>query len=250
MINLDKRLLTIYNLVGEGQIADIGSDHGLLPAALLLNKKCKFAYLTDISANSLSKAEHLFKENKIGTAVKPVKTNLTGKFPSKIEGCPDRGGVCDELRAVFLVGDGLSVFDVPIKNCTCVIAGMGGEQIIAMLKDNLKRNIFDEFILQPMKSVVKVRQFLVENGYFIEEDIKVLCGSKFYDILKVKRGQDSLTERELIFGRTNLERDNPDFNKFLSKELKKFENAAKNMKIIDTKVVKYVTLLKELIAKI
>ena len=55
---ITERLKKAAELIGETEIlADIGCDHGHLPAELLLAKKVQYAIAGDISKPSLLKAE-------------------------------------------------------------------------------------------------------------------------------------------------------------------------------------------------
>ena len=54
---LDERLSLVYDLLDPCPLAaDIGTDHGQLPAALLLSGRCTRMILTDISESALSHA--------------------------------------------------------------------------------------------------------------------------------------------------------------------------------------------------
>ena len=59
-MKLSKRLNEICDLVSkESVIADVGSDHGKVVAKLFLDNKIDYAFVTDISAPSVKKAENL-----------------------------------------------------------------------------------------------------------------------------------------------------------------------------------------------
>ena len=59
MNKMSKRLIKISELVSGKIVADVGCDHGKLAKSLLDNKKVDFIYVSDISAESLKKAEVL-----------------------------------------------------------------------------------------------------------------------------------------------------------------------------------------------
>ena len=62
-MKLSPRLAALAGLVPPcGYAADIGSDHGLLPAFLLENGICRGVAVTDLSAPSLEKAKELFRK--------------------------------------------------------------------------------------------------------------------------------------------------------------------------------------------
>ena len=101
IVKLDNRLQKIADLVPAGvRLADIGTDHAYLPAALLLAKKIAFAVAADVAAEPCQVA----------------KTTLA------MYGLKQ----CSEVRQ----GDGLKVLKP--GECDClVMAGMGGSTIVA-----------------------------------------------------------------------------------------------------------------------
>lgn len=188
MICLDARLSEIAGFVSPCKtVMDIGSDHGLLPCYLLQNGVAKNVIITDISQKSLNKAKELIKSN-----------NLTES-------------------AVFYCTDGFK--GVALLPQTVIIAGMGGMEIIQILKD--LPQCVENIVLQPMRNTLKLRQYLIENDFCIIADKKVCSCGKFYDIIKTCKGKDSLTEEEIYFGRTNLENKSKVFFDYLIKEKEK-----------------------------
>lgn len=157
--------------------ADIGCDHGYLSQYVLEHGLCERAYISDVSAGSLKKAATLLD-----------KYVQAGKcFP-----------VCaDGLQGIF-------------EPCDLVlIAGMGGEEIVKILTDS---DIPPRFVLQPMKNSEKVRRFLLEHGARLERDYTFAADGKFYDLITgTGTGGDRYTEKELRFGRENLNRPSPAF---------------------------------------
>ncbi len=119
-------------------LADIGTDHGLLPAFLLQNGTVSHVICTDIHYAPLEKARALFRTS----------------------------GFC--LRADFRLGDGLDVID-PYEADTVVIAGMGGETIADILSRGSVPNDGRVFILQPMTKTERLRKYLAENGFAVED---------------------------------------------------------------------------------
>ena len=100
---LPPRLAAIAALVPDGaRLADIGTDHALLPIRLLLDGKIQSAIAADIRPGPLSRA----KENACAAMV----TNLS---------CV----LCDGLTGIS-----------PDSVDTVVIAGMGGENIAGILR--------------------------------------------------------------------------------------------------------------------
>lgn len=97
-----------------------------------------------------------------------------------------------------------------------LIAGMGGREIMKILKNRPAVKA----LFQPMKNVDVLRDFLVSNGYRIVSD-EIIFDGKYYNIIVTDVGEDSLSEDELLFGRTNLVNKSCDFISYLNCELKK-----------------------------
>jgi len=191
------RISRIVSEIPETKVfGDIGCDHGYVANEMLKRGKCELAVVSDISAKCLKKAEDLLS-------------------PYVKEG-----------KAIAIVSDGFSF--LPHLD-TALIAGMGGEEIISILKK--AKELPEKIVLQPMKNTEKVRVFVVENGYRIEKDYVFYCGDKYYNLLTLQKGEDKLTEEETEFGRTNLKERSADFKKMLGEEIKKLlafsENAPK-----------------------
>lgn len=117
------------------RFVDVGCDHGYCTRYMLANGLCESAVIADISAKSLAKAERLLSE-----------------YISS--------GVC---RAVCC--DGLS--GIEQGDDLVLIAGMGGEEILRILKEAY---IPRSFVFQPMKNAPELRRFLLESGCAIDYD--------------------------------------------------------------------------------
>lgn len=169
--------------------ADIACDHGYIAFAMLYERRCKCAYVSDISEKSLSKAETLLS------------------------------GFIKEGRAQSFVSDG---FDNVPKSDVALIAGVGGTLISDMLKRAKGADKLPEtLILQPMKHCDKVRRLSVKLGYAVIKDFTVKAEGQFYDIIVLKKGKDALTDEEAEFGRTNVKERPQAFKEKISEEIKK-----------------------------
>ena len=160
---LKGRLLAIAKEVPPSKcIADIGTDHGLVPVWLIENGIVQKAIITDISSKSLAKAEGLIKQRGL---------------ESKIEA---------------RTGDGLKPIK-PGEVDTVIMAGMGGMLIRNILTDapcvaeKVKR-----FVLQPMTAQSALRKWLVENGYAIVDETLVREDSRFYEIIVATHGSQRI----------------------------------------------------------
>ena len=188
------RLNKIFSNIKECEIfADIGCDHGYIAKAMLDQKKCKKAIISDVSQKCLQKAEELLA-------------------PYIQSGC-----------AQSVVSDG---FD-KVGYCDCaLIAGMGGEEICSILS---RANVLPfSLILQPMKNSDKVRVLAVSLGYKIVSDRLFRSAGKYYDLIVLEKGADVLTSEEIEFGRDNIKTYNPDFVQMISIKIEKIKEYLKN----------------------
>lgn len=137
MNNLSDRLKTIANLVIEGEsVADIGTDHGYVPIALLSNNKVPFAVLSDVNDGP----------------IKIAKENL------------EKEGINQALYSLR-EGNGLETLENG-EVSSVIIAGMGGELIESILdSDPEKSHSFKRFILQPRTRSNELRYYLSNNSY-------------------------------------------------------------------------------------
>lgn len=224
VLNLGKRLETIVNFCSNTRVvADIGCDHGQVTAELILQAKAFKVIACEISPSSLNKAVRLASNLNILPFVS------------------------------FREGDGFSVISKYDKVNSAVIAGMGGMEIIKILKESKVR--VEELVLQPMRNEVELRGYLLQIGFKIVEDTILKENGKFYTVIKARDGRMKITELELYFGVSNFRHYNEDFEEYLRKEklkLKKIEEAVGElnndyklkMKRID-KAMKAVQKLKE-----
>lgn len=165
--------------------ADVGCDHGYCTEYMLKNSLCRSAIISDISPQSLQKAQNL----------------LSGYIQS---------GVCTPVCC-----NGLT--KIPPSTELVLIAGMGGEEIISVLDAAfIPRN----FVLQPMKNVPRLRQYLLSRGVRITRDSVFKSGKKYYFVLCGSQGGKGLTytPARLKFGFGDID---GDLGGYLREELKK-----------------------------
>ena len=192
LLNLSTRLENIVTLCDNvSTIADIGCDHGYVSAELILSNKCDRVVATDISERSLNKAIRF----------------------------------CDSLNInsyiSFREGDGFNVIYKSDKVKQAVIAGMGGMEIIKILEN--KKLKLKNFVLQPMRDVVKLRQYLIDNHYKILYDYLVFEDGIYYNIIKVIKGFNNLKPMEIYFGKDNFDWNTEVFKNYLLSEKHKLE---------------------------
>ena len=174
-LELSPRLRTVADLVRPGaRLADVGTDHAYLPAALLLEGQIPFAIAADLRQGPLERARATVREY-----------GLTGKAAFRL---------CDGLRGIR-----------PDEVDAVAIAGMGGETIAAILEAAPWTREGDvPLILQPMSSMPDLRKWLGENGYRIEEERLAREGAVIYTVLSVRAGEmPPATPAELWVGKNN-----------------------------------------------
>ena len=154
MIKLSDRLQKIADLIEPGEsIADIGTDHGFLPIALWERGKSPHVILSDINTGPLEKA----------------RDNINKYFPEK----------AFDLR----IGSGLQTLKTAEVD-TIVIAGMGGLLIAEILGEDLKKSkSYRKMILQPRNAQDKLRLWLLENGFAIQDESLVREGKYLCEII-------------------------------------------------------------------
>ena len=202
---MKKRLLKLCELV-EGQVvADIGCDHGFL-CEMLIEKGCSQVYACEVTQKNLEKA----KQN-ITNYIKRKKVNIEN-YNDEI--------IYDGGKVGFILSDGFKNLHI-LPECA-IIAGMGGDLILNILFES-KEKMPEHLVLQPMSKVDKLRKELSNYYTFVEDKILYDCG-KFYNVMKLTKGKDNLTDLEIIFGRTNLELLHKDFKDYLTKLKTRIDN--------------------------
>ena len=151
---ITNRLQMILNHINGQSVADIGTDHAYIPIAL--SEKGIKVIATDIKSGPLEMA----------------KANIS-KNNTKIE-----------LR----LGAGLSPISVG-ETDNIVIAGMGGEMIIKIIKADEEKARKSLLLLQPMNSQYELRQFLLKNNFNILEEDLAVEGFKVYNLIIAQSGE-------------------------------------------------------------
>ncbi len=170
MIKLSPRLETILQMVPQGTAADIGADHGKLMIALFERGIITHGYAV---------------ENKMGPYNRLVKAL-------------NNSGLIDDI--IPLLSDGIK--DVPPSISTFIIAGMGGDNIIDILKKYpRKTKQIQTLIVDAHTAVPKLRETISKMGFAIAEEKIVNDGGVFYEIIKFIRADMAFYgEADLEFG--------------------------------------------------
>ncbi len=157
MIKLSKRLQAVADFVEQGAIvADIGSDHALLPVYLVQSGKCNQAI-----AGELNKGPFHAARKQAAAAMLEHKINVRQ-------------------------GNGLAILKAEEAD-TITIAGMGGGLIRDILEEGRKEGKLQQvktLILQPNIGEELVRYWLSENGWFLIDELILEEDGKIYEIIK------------------------------------------------------------------
>lgn len=170
---LSPRLRMVGELVPAGaRLADVGTDHAYLPAALILEGRIPWAVAADLRRGPLDRARATVREY-----------GLAG-------------------RVAFRLCDGLSGIR-PDEVDAVAVAGMGGETIAAIL--SAAPWLWEReapLILQPMSSLPDLRGWLLDNGYRIVEERLAREGDALYNAMLVRAGEMApLSPAELWAGK-------------------------------------------------
>ncbi len=169
-MRLSDRLKAIVNEIKYKTLADIGTDHGLVPIYAIKNGIINNAIATDISKGSLEKAIINIKYY-----------GLTQKIETRL---------CDGLNGIK-----------ENEAETIVIAGMGGLLMCDILLGGRLASV-KQFILQPQKDVPSVRKCIHSLGFKIQNELLIFEDGIYYNIINCQKGnEDSYTENEYKFGK-------------------------------------------------
>lgn len=195
---LTTRLNCIINYVNSNIAADIGTDHGYVATELIKKGRAKRVIATDVRQGPLDAAIENIKKNKMEDVI--------------------------ETR----LGSGLSVIKRKEID-TAVIAGMGGELVCKIIKDDIEIAREIKLVLQPMNSQYELRKFLIENGFIIKtEDIE--CeGERVYNILIVETGEMKPFKKDIYYHIPEYLKENKNFNMLFNKKKKEFVKIIKGL---------------------
>ena len=170
---LDARLTTAFDFVRlNAVVADVGTDHAYLPAALILQGKAKHAFAADINAGPLAKAKETVNKYHLS---------------EHIDLC-----LTDGLHGL----EGKGITDI-------LIFGMGGELIAKILEEApFVRDSSIRLILQPMTKQAELRRWLADEGFtIVDERLSAAAGKIYQTICAEWCGEgDTLSPLELELG--------------------------------------------------
>ena len=120
------------------------------------------------------------------------------------------------------LSDGVAAL-VPGEVDSILVAGMGGGLVMHILSEGQEVcRRAKELILQPQSELARVRRFLWESGYRVDDEAMVKDGGKYYPMMRVhyapeKKGAQP-SECEACYGRLLLEQRHPVLREYLERE--------------------------------
>ena len=205
-----RRLEEIINLVEDNSIvADIGTDHGIVPYELIKSNKAKKVIASDISEKSLDKLRE-----KLDYLDEPEKIILN---------------VSDGL-------DNLNEYQVD----TIIISGMGGNLIVDILNKNIDvAKSANCLILGANNSLSVLRKFLRDNSFEIIEEVDLFENDKYYQIIKVKVGKQLFSnDYEYEFGKFLIDNKSENLKQYIKQQIENKKTILSNISEKDSDNVK------------
>lgn len=189
-MKLPLRLWAIARLVPKGKIvADIGTDHGILPVFLVSQGISPSAIASDLNKGPLEAAK---------------KTVI-------------QSGLLDKIK--LRLGFGLETVGYGEAD-VAVIAGMGGGTIRKIIEACGDKCPVEELVMQPMGDSGQLRDWLVNNEWkILDEDIIEESGRYYEVIYSIKGREKVLDEIILTVGPRLFEKKHPLLEKLIQREI-------------------------------
>lgn len=192
-LELTPRLALIASWVPPGaKLADVGTDHAYLPVWLTLHGRVTSAIASDLRRGPLERAR-------------------------------ETGRTYGAAGIGFRLGNGLTGIR-PEEADTIVIAGMGGENIAAILAAApWTADGHHTLLLQPQSRAEELRRFLMDHGYAIVREALVEDRGTIYPVIEAGAGEMSLSLGQL-WGGAKLLRD-PLGDRYIIKKIIRLQGA-------------------------
>ncbi|MDY7580901.1 tRNA (adenine(22)-N(1))-methyltransferase [Pseudomonas sp. CCI3.1] len=165
------------------RLADIGSDHGYLPVALLRRRAIAAAVAGEVAQTPFHAAIRTVRDNGL------------------------------EQQITVRQANGLAAIEAADEITAISICGMGGETIRDILESGKARlSGRERLILQPNGGEQPLRQWLMENNYRILCEELLRENGFYYEIIVAERAGPVLyTAEELYFGPLQMQARSPVF---------------------------------------
>ena len=222
--HLSARLACVASLVPAGaRVADIGSDHAYLPAALVLDGKIDFAIAGEVVKGPYENAVREIKDHQL------------------------------EGQVIPRLADGLAAIEPADKVDTITIAGMGGSLIASILeKDKNKLTGIKRLVLQPNVGESQLREWLMNNYYQIMNEKIIEEDNHIYEIIVAEPSVVPFrySKYELDFGPFLLENKGPVFRKKRQEYLQREAHVIDQMQKAQQPPVKKINEINEFLSQV
>lgn len=222
--HLSARLACVASLVPAGaRVADIGSDHAYLPAALVLDGKIDFAIAGEVVKGPYENAVREIKDHQL------------------------------EGQVIPRLADGLAAIEPADKVDTITIAGMGGSSIASILeKDKNKLTGIKRLVLQPNVGESQLREWLMNNYYQIMNEKIIEEDNHIYEIIVAEPSVVPFrySKYELDFGPFLLENKGPVFRKKWQEYLQREAHVIDQMQKAQQPPVKKINEINEFLSQV
>ncbi|MBQ9730880.1 MAG: SAM-dependent methyltransferase [Bacilli bacterium] len=166
-MTLSIRLKAVADLVDENKVvADIGCDHALLSIYLVENKISNKVYAIDNKKGPLAKANENISIARLNAQITTI------------------------------LDDGLT--HLPEDVNVAVMAGIGGLLATQMLEKASR--LPEIIIIQANNHLKELREYLSLKGFEIINECILFDSGLYYEIIKVKRGLQTLSFEDMMFG--------------------------------------------------
>ena len=171
------------HIPAAARLADIGSDHGYLPVALMRRGAIEAAVAGEVALTPFHSAERTVRDNGF------------------------------EQRIHVRLASGLAAIDAQDGITAISICGMGGETIRDILEHGKARlSGAERLILQPNGGEQPLRQWLMDNGYRILSEELLRENRFYYEIIVAERAEAvRYSPEELYFGPLQMQARSPEF---------------------------------------
>ncbi len=214
-IKLSKRMQAVVGMVKEQSVADIGCDHAFVSIYLMKSGICHKVIAMDVKKGPIDIANNNVKAH-----------NLQENISVRLS-------------------DGFENLQVGEAQCA-IIAGMGGNLMIDILRaGSVHTQEGIKLVLQPQSDIERVREYLVQIGYYIEAEDMLVEDGKFYTIMRaipvnssknneLQEISTTYNKYELAFGPCLLKNKQMVLRQYLDKILSKNQDIINGLSCVDT----------------
>jgi len=176
-----ERLETVASLVPDGsRVADIGTDHGLLPRLLLASGRAARCIATDCARGPRQRLAEFARR---------------GTFVEKLE---------------FRSGFGLRVLGPDDRLDVVALTGLGARAITRILEDRPPAELGRvRLLLQPQSEPAVVRRWLFDRNFAIVDEKLVKDRGRFYVVIAAESGPGPFDSEHPVLDRSEIEEAGP-----------------------------------------